>query len=50
MPAIAGHFQIETGMVQSLQIPVFSRYFVQQTHDFVQQMSDFSAPQQLAIF
>ena len=50
MPAVAGHFQIETGMVQSLQIPVFSRSFVQQTPDFILQMPDFSAPQQLAIF
>jgi len=41
MPAVAGHFQLKTGMVQPLQIPVFSRYFVQQTPDFLQQMPDF---------
>ncbi|MCC3407966.1 MAG: hypothetical protein JGK17_20710 [Microcoleus sp. PH2017_10_PVI_O_A] len=48
--AFAGHFRIKTGMMQSLQMPAFSRSFVQQTPDFVQQMPDFSAPQQLAIF
>jgi hypothetical protein len=46
----AGHFQVKTGKVQSLQMPVFSRSFVQQIPDFIRHLPDFNAPQQLAIF
>jgi hypothetical protein len=48
MQAFAGHLRVKTGRVQSLEMPVFSRSFVQQTPDFILQMADFSAPQKLA--
>lgn len=41
MPALAGHFQIETGIVQSLQMPVFERDFILPTSDFILPMPDF---------
>jgi hypothetical protein len=44
----AGHLRVKTGRVQSLEMPVFSRSFVQQTPDFILQMADFSARQKLA--
>jgi len=47
LQAFAGYFRIKTGRGQSLQMSVFSRSFVQYTPDFVQQMTDFSAPQKL---
>jgi hypothetical protein len=46
----AGYFPVKTGKVQFLQMPAFSRSFVQQIPDFILQMPDFNAPQQLAIF
>jgi len=46
----AGYFRVNTDRVQFLQMPAFSRSFVQQMPDFILQMPDFSAPQQLAIF
>jgi hypothetical protein len=48
--AFAGHFRIKTGMIQSLQMPAFSRSFVQQIPDFILQMPDFNAPQKFVIF
>jgi hypothetical protein len=38
----AGYFQVNTGKVQPLQMPVISRSFVQQMPDFILQMPDFS--------
>jgi hypothetical protein len=46
----AGYFPVNTGKVQPLQMPVISRSFVQQIPDFILQMPDFNAPQQLVIF
>jgi len=48
--AFAGYFWVKTGRVQFLQMPAFSRSFVQQMPDFILQIPDFNAPQQLAIF
>jgi hypothetical protein len=48
--AFAGYFRVNTGRVQFLQMPAFSRSFVQQMPDFILQMPDFSAPEQLVIF
>ncbi len=41
MQAFAGYFRVNTGRVQFLQMPAFSRSFVQQLPDFVQQLPDF---------
>ncbi len=39
MQAFAGYFRVNTDRVQFLQMPAFSRSFVQQLPDFVQQMT-----------
>jgi hypothetical protein len=48
--AFAGYFRVNTGRVQFLQMPAFSRSFVQQMPDFILQMPDFNAPQKFVIF
>lgn len=48
--AFAGYSMVKTGRVQRVQMPVFSRYFVQQMPDFILQMPDFDALQKLVIF
>jgi hypothetical protein len=40
----AGHFRVNTGRVQSLQKPAFSRSFVQQMPGFIRHLPDFRAP------
>jgi hypothetical protein len=46
----AGYFRVKTGKVQELQMPAFSRSFVQQIPDFILQMPDFNAPEKFVIF
>jgi hypothetical protein len=46
----AGYFQVNTGKVQPLQIPVILLILYCFPPDFILQMPDFSAPQQLVIF
>jgi hypothetical protein len=46
----AGYVRVNTGKVQFLQMPAFSRSFVQQIPDFILQMPDFNAPQKFVIF
>jgi hypothetical protein len=46
----AGYFRVKTGKVQFLQMPAFSRSFVQQIPDFIRHLPDFNAPQKFVIF
>jgi hypothetical protein len=46
----AGYFQVNTGKMQFLQMPVISLILYCFPPDFILQMPDFSAPQQLVIF
>jgi hypothetical protein len=46
----AGYFQVNTGRVQSLQMPVISLILYCFPSDFILHLPDFSAPQQLANF
>jgi hypothetical protein len=48
--AFAGYFQVNTGKVHPLQIPVILLILYCFPPDFILQMPDFSAPQQLVIF
>jgi len=48
--AFAGYFPVNTGKVHPLQIPVISLILYCFPPDFILQMPDFNAPQQLAIF
>jgi hypothetical protein len=46
----AGYFQVNTGKMQPLQIPAFRLTLYCFPPDFILQIPDFSAPQQLANF
>jgi hypothetical protein len=48
--AFAGYFWVNTGRMQFLQMPVISLILYCFPPDFILQMPDFSAPQQLVIF
>jgi hypothetical protein len=50
LQAFAGYFPVNTGKVQPLQMPVISLILYCFPPDFILQMPDFNAPQQLAIF
>jgi len=50
MQAFAGYFRVNTGKVQFLQIPAFSLILYCFPSDFILQIPDFNALQQLALF
>jgi hypothetical protein len=50
LQAFAGYLQAFAGKMQSLQMPVISLILYCKPPDFILQMPDFNAPQQLAIF
>ena len=50
MQAFAGYFPIQSERMQSLQKPELYLFLYSFPPDFIMQMPDFNAPQQLAIF